>query len=159
MEWFMKKTFLALSLMTFSQLSNAVSIHYQTRELKGVIKTSVPLEQVQAQMGCVFENTSGNLIDTRVSPTTRIIKMNEGEYQLIIKGGSYREILPSYQLVSCHYKFIVLGRTLTGKAVLEDVFVMGSDRERMEANELEIFRNKNAVSEKLESLINPLEVF
>ncbi len=146
--------FLVLSGSTFAE-----SIRYHTDEIKGVFfSSSLIIEQAQAQMGCILMNKDGNIIDTRVSPFTKVVKSSEAIFNVSVKAGKYFEMLPGYKVQTCFYKFIILGKTKLGKAFIRDVVVFGSDETTISEDEIEIFRNKVLITETIKSLLKPLVV-
>lgn len=153
----MKKVIGIMLLVFVSKFSSAETISYKTEKLTGTIVVSnLTLDQLQAQMGCVFQNAEGKGISTRVSPFTHIQKISEQEYKINIAAGKYLEILPKYELKNCFYKFIVLGKNNLGKKFIKDLTILGSESETLEESELKIFHDKKYVTQKLQGILNPL---
>lgn len=121
---------MTLLVWTSAQAEN-VKLRYS--EINSELKSDgLEIEQVQAKLRCHFvrKKDGGNLIRRRYV----FSKYDAGK--LWIKKASLTEWLPGFDLRSCAYILIVLGKDEQGKSMMGDIVLMGQVRGDMSADDL-----------------------
>lgn len=147
------KTFLftlVLSLALGSSKLHAESIRFKTPALQGkLIANNIELTDWQTVMSCHF-NYRGQRKESIRYPQT-ILNNHEGSsYALKIKAGSLSEALPNWELLTCAYKLILIGKNITThQLAFGEIFLMGRENGVMSESELQVIRDLHLVSKIL----------
>lgn len=140
-----------LILLNFNILAATISI--KTPQINGNITTSSNLEisELQAVLSCHFGKTGARKESKRYI-LSNLKFIAPFEYSLRINKGSLFEILPSnMKLLTCAYKLIVIGKNLDlGKAVFNDLFLIGQEYGEMSEDELAEIQDENYLRNALE---------
>lgn len=156
------KLFLSITLSVFI-CSNALAdnISIKTPELNGKIifkAQNFKLTDWQAVMSCHFDYKGSRkgvqrFIQTFVQPEA------ENNYLIRIKKGSLSEFLPGWDLLTCAYKLILIGRdTVTNKSLFGEIYLLGKEHGQMEMEDIRDFENIDYVTKALGDKLNDLKL-
>lgn len=122
------------------------------------------LEQIQPKLRCHLynEKTGVNKIFRKyIHSSLKKTMTSQGatEYKIISKRGSLWNYLPGFEIQSCAYVLIVMGKqTYTGKSLMGDIVLMGQLKGRMSDEELSLLNDKKYVAMHLKKRIQDMHL-
>ena len=153
------KLILLFTILTTQAFADNISI--KTPELNGKIifqAVNFKLTDWQAVMSCHFDY-KGSRKGVLRYPQTFVQAEAPNEYIIRIKKGSLSEILPGWDLLTCAYKLILIGRdTVTNKSLFGEIFLLGQEHGQMEMEDIRDFENKEYVTKALGDKLNDLKL-
>jgi len=156
----MKKLMTILSLLFLCQLSMAENIKIKVKAHKGeIITNGFTLGQMQGQLLCVFYSEKLGVQKVR-RRYMQMLSKNVGEerYEFSVKKTSLTEWMPTFEIKSCAYKFIILGQKPNGKTALGDIVLAGAEHIVMSKEDIRQMEDRKWINEKVSSSIHPLSL-
>ena len=151
-------TFL-FALVFFTGLAHADNVRYRTPAINGkLIAHNIEMTDWQTVMSCHF-NYQGSRKESIRYPQTWLKKLDYGVYSLKVKPGSLSEMLPRWDLLTCAYKLILIGKnTTTHQLAFGEIFLLGKESGVMSESELQVMMDMNQVTKILNEKTRELTV-
>jgi len=139
--------------------ARAEKINYRISAIDGEIRSlNVDLTHVQPRMICQF-SLSGKSQESAVYPQSRFIKLSNGHYQIKIQAATLFEWLPSLQIKNCHFKLMLIGKSLQEeRPYFREILLHGVDDRQMTDEELRSLFDRGEVSRLIREKIQPLDL-
>ncbi|MFA6238212.1 MAG: hypothetical protein WC635_12840 [Bacteriovorax sp.] len=144
-----KALFFALVLILSTTLM-AETVRFKAPAINGkLIANNIKLTDWQTVMSCHF-NHRGQRKESIRYPQTFLTSQDGGNYSLKIKAGSLSELLPNWELQTCAYKLILIGKNITShQLAFGEIFLLGKETGVMSTSELQIMQDLNQVTKIL----------
>ncbi len=155
----MKKLITLFTLVLLSLNAHADNVKYKTPAINGkLIANNIEMTDWQAVMSCHFNYQGGRKESIRY-PQTFLTKTEGTNYTLKIKAGSLSEFLPHWDLLTCAYKLILIGKNATTHSLaFGEIFLMGKESGVMSESELQSMMDINYVTKVLNEKTKELSV-
>lgn len=155
----MKQITLFFALVLFTQATLADTVRFRAPALNGkLIATNIEFTDWQTVMSCHF-NYQGSRKESIRYPQTWLKKLDNGTYSLKVKAGSLTEMLPRWELLTCAYKLILIGKNVsTHQLAFGEIFLMGKETGVMSESELQTMMDLNQVTKILNDKTRELSV-
>ncbi len=102
-----------------------------------LIANNLEMTDWQAVMSCHF-NVQGSRKESIRYPQTFLTKLDGHAYALKVKAGSLSELLPNWELLTCAYKLILIGKnSTTHQLAFGEIFLVGKESGVMSEGELQ----------------------
>jgi hypothetical protein len=146
----MKKITILFTLVLMSLSAHADIVRYKAPAIDGkIIANNLEMTDWQAVMSCHF-NYQGSRKESVRYPQTFLKKIDGQTYSLKIKAGSLMEALPHWELLTCAYKLILIGKNVTThQLAFGEIFLMGKESGVMSESELQAMMDINQVTKVL----------
>jgi hypothetical protein len=130
--------------------AHADIVRFRAPALNGKITANnLELTDWQAVMSCHF-NYQGSRKESIRYPQTILKKLDGNSYSIKVKAGTLNEMLPHWELLTCAYKLIVIGKNaLTRQVAFGEIFLMGKESGVMSESELQVLMDVNQVTKIL----------
>jgi hypothetical protein len=160
------KTKNILQLVLFSSLlapmvSRADNVSMKTPELSGLVTfhgSNMKLTDWQAVMRCHFDYKGSRKESIRY-PQTFMKDLGNEAYSISVKKGSLSEFLPTWRLLTCAYKLILIAKnTETGKNAFGEIYLAGQEHGEMDPEELKVMEDQTMLAEILKEKLHDLRV-
>lgn len=144
-----KLTFLFTLLLTINA-AHADNVRVKAPAINGkLVANNIEMTDWQAVMSCHF-NYQGSRKESIRYPQTFLNKIEGNTYSLRIKAGSLSELLPHWELLTCAYKLILIGKNITTHQVaFGEIYLMGKETGVMSESELQAMQDVNQVTKVL----------
>ena len=141
--------FFALLLASIS-FAHADNVRVKAPAINGkLIANNLEMTDWQAVMSCHF-NYQGSRKESVRYPQTFLTKLEGNTYTLKIKAGSLSELLPHWELLTCAYKLILIGKnSTTHQIAFGEIYLMGKENGVMTESELQAMQDVNQVTKVL----------
>lgn len=145
-----KTLFFALVFNAFSTAVQAENVRFKAPPLNGkLIANNIELTDWQTVMSCHF-NHRGQRKESIRYPQTFLSNHEGSGYQLKIKAGSLSEYLPNWELQTCAYKLILIGKNSTTRQLaFGEIYLLGKESGVMSTSELQVMQDLNLVTKIL----------
>jgi hypothetical protein len=145
----MKKLTILFTLLLVS-VAHADIVRVKTPAINGkLVANNLEMTDWQAVISCHF-NYQGSRKESIRYPQTFLTKQEGSNYTLKIKAGSLSEILPHWELLTCAYKLILIGKNITTHQIaFGEIFLMGKESGVMSDSELQAMQDVNQVTKVL----------
>ncbi len=148
----MKKiTILFTLILVFSSgVLRAEIVRYKAPLINGkLIANNLEMTDWQAVMSCHF-NYYGSRKESIRYPQTFLTKSDGNSYNLKVKAGSLSEYLPHWELLTCAYKLILIGKNATThQLAFGEIYLLGKESGVMSEAELQAIQDTNFVTKAL----------
>ena len=149
----MKKLTIFFTLLLFSicvSVAQADIVRVKAPAINGkLVANNLEMTDWQAVMSCHF-NYQGSRKESIRYPQTWLTKIEGNSYALKIKAGSLSEMLPNWELLTCAYKLILIGKNSTTHHIaFGEIFLMGKESGVMSESELQAMQDVNQVTKVL----------
>lgn len=150
--------FFTLVLLSTSTLL-ADTVRFKTPAVNGkLIANNIEMTDWQTVMSCHF-NYHGSRKESIRYPQTWLKKLDNGAYSLKVKAGSLSEMLPNWELLTCAYKLILIGKNAsTHQLAFGEIYLMGKESGVMSESELQAMMDINQVTKVLAERTRELTV-
>lgn len=147
---FIKTTLFTLVFTLFSTTAIAESVRFKAPALTGkLIANNIEMTDWQTVMSCHF-NYRGQRKESIRYPQTFLTAHNGSGYTLKIKAGSLSEFLPNWELLTCAYKLILIGKNITTRQLsFGEIYLLGKENGVMSESELQAMQDINLVTKLL----------
>ncbi|MDO9184091.1 MAG: hypothetical protein Q7U04_16880 [Bacteriovorax sp.] len=154
----MKKLTILFALL-ISATTYADNVRVKTPAINGkIIVNNLELTDWQAVISCHF-NYQGTRKESIRYPQTLLNKIDANTYALKIKAGSLSEFLPHWELLTCAYKLILIGKnSVTHQVAFGEIFLMGKESGSMSEGELQAIQDTALVTKILNDKTKELAV-
>lgn len=144
------KTILFTLVFAFSSGLLAETVRYKAPVINGkLIANNIEMTDWQAVMSCHF-NYQGRRKESIRYPQTFLTEHVGNSYTLRIKAGSLSEFLPNWELLTCAYKLILIGKnTITHQSAFGEIYLLGKESGVMSESELQSMQDINQVTKAL----------
>ena len=150
------KLLLTLALFLSSQVF-ADSINFQTPAYQKTIHVNgITISEVQPKLTCHFKNKKTGVDKISRKYIYAQLKSLDSDnveiqrYKLISKRGILLERIPRFDIQSCAYVLIIIGKEkINGKSIMGDIVLIGQLRGRMGQEEINLFQDKSYVAKHL----------
>lgn len=145
----MKKLTILFTLLLVS-VAHADIVRIKTPAINGkLVANNLEMTDWQAVISCHF-NYQGSRKESIRYPQTFLTKLEGSNYTLKIKAGSLSEMLPHWELLTCAYKIIFIGKNITTHQIaFGEIFLMGKESGVMSESELQAMQDANQVTKVL----------
>jgi len=152
-------TFLSALVFLLCGPAHADNVRYRTPALSGkLIASNLEMTDWQTVMSCHF-NFQGSRKESIRYPQTWLKKSENGVYALKVKAGSLSEMLPRWDLLTCAYKLILIGKnTTTHQLAFGEIYLMGKESGVMSESELQTIMDLAQVTKILNEKTRELKV-
>lgn len=146
----MRKLTILFTLLFSIGVSHADIVKVKAPAINGkLIANNLEMTDWQTVMSCHF-NYQGLRKESIRYPQTFLNKIEGNTYSLKIKAGSLSEILPHWELLTCAYKLILIGKNITTHQIaFGEIFLMGKETGIMNESELQAMQDVNQVAKVL----------
>lgn len=150
---------LVLIMSTFVRIAKADIVRFKAPVVNGKLTSNnIEMTDWQAVMSCHF-NYQGSRKESIRYPQTFLKKMEGSTYSLKIKAGSLNEMLPHWELLTCAYKLILVGKnSSTHQVAFGEIFLMGKESGTMSESELQAMMDINQVTKVLNERTKDLTI-
>jgi hypothetical protein len=147
------------TLLFYYSSAFADNVRFRTPQISGkLIAENIEMTDWQTVMSCHF-NFRGQRKESIRYPQTWLKKIDSNTYSLKIKAGSLTEILPRFELLTCAYKLILIGKNQTTHQLsFGEIFLMGKESGVMSESELQSIQELSTVSKILSEKTRELTV-
>lgn len=155
----MKKLTLFFALVFLSTASVAGIVRFRAPALNGkLVANNIEMTDWQTVMSCHF-NYQGSRKESIRYPQTWLKKIDNGVYSLKVKAGSLSEALPNWDLLTCAYKLILIGKNVSTRQIaFGEIYLMGKESGVMSDSELQAMMDLNQVTKTLTERTRELTV-
>ncbi len=155
----MKSLTFLFALVFFTSAAHADNVRYRSPAINGkLIANNIEMTDWQTVMSCHF-NYQGTRKESIRYPQTWLKKTENGVYTLKVKAGSLSEMLPRWDLLTCAYKLILIGKnTTTRQLAFGEIYLMGKETGVMSESELQVMMDLNQVTKILAEKTRELKV-
>ncbi|MBC7538590.1 MAG: hypothetical protein H7281_07205 [Bacteriovorax sp.] len=145
----MKNLTILFTLLLVS-VAHADIVRIKTPAINGkLVANNLEMTDWQAVISCHF-NYQGSRKESIRYPQTFLTKLEGSNYTLKIKAGSLSEMLPHWELLTCAYKIIFIGKNITTHQIaFGEIFLMGKESGVMSESELQAMQDANQVTKVL----------
>lgn len=145
--------------LVFTFSAHADIVRYKAPAINGkLIANNLEMTDWQAVMSCHF-NYQGSRKESIRYPQTWLKKIDASTYSLKIKEGSLFEALPHWELLTCAYKLILIGKNATTRQLaFGEIFLMGKESGTMSESELQAMMDINQVTKVLNDKTRELTI-
>lgn len=145
-----KTIIFTLVLLLLSANLFAESIRFKAPAISGkLLANNIELTDWQTVMSCHF-NYRGQRKESIRYPQTFLKHREASNYSLKIKATSLSEVLPNWELLTCAYKLILIGKNITThQLAFGEIFLMGKEAGVMSESELQVIRDIHQVTKVL----------
>jgi hypothetical protein len=114
-----------------------------------LIANNLEMTDWQAVMSCHF-NVQGSRKESIRYPQTFLTKLDGHTYALKVKAGSLSELLPNWELLTCAYKLILIGKnSTTHQSAFGEIFLVGKESGVMSEGELQSMQDPTQLAKIL----------
>jgi hypothetical protein len=154
-----KTILFTLVFLSFSSILKAENVRFKTPAIDGkLIANNIEVTDWQAVMSCHF-NFKGQRKESIRYPQTFLVKQNSSTYTLKIKAGSLSEFLPGWDLLTCAYKLLFIGKNITThQLAFGEIFLLGKESGEMSESELKSMQDYSMVSKILSEKTKDLTI-
>lgn len=144
------KTFFFTLVLAFSAQAMAEVVRFKAPLINGkLIANNIEMTDWQTVMSCHF-NYRGQRKESIRYPQTFLTEHTGNSYNLRIKAGSLSEYLPNWELLTCAYKLILIGKNITThQLAFGEIYLLGKESGVMSESELQAIQDINYVSKVL----------
>ena len=122
-----------------------------------IITDGVKIMHSQATLACQFEPRGNAGFKNRIRYAhTYHAPIAENRYSIRIKKFSLTEFLPTFELLNCSYRLILIAEDHNQKTMLGEFIFLGKNKGKMSAEEIKEMGHK---MKDIQALYQPLEVF
>lgn len=150
--------FFALVLLSIGT-TRADAVKFKTPAINGkLIANNITMTDWQTVMSCRF-NYQGTKKELIRHPQTILKKIEGSTYSLKIKASSLDEIHSRWDLLTCSYKLILIGKNITThQLAFGEILLMGKESGVMSESELQVMMDINQVTKILSERTRELTV-
>ena len=147
------------ALLFFYSNAFADNVRFRAPSINGkLIAENIEMTDWQTVMSCHF-NYRGQRKESIRYPQTWLKKIDANTYSLKIKAGSLTEILPHFELLTCAYKLILIGKNQTTHQLsFGEIYLLGKESGVMSESELQSMQELSTVSKLLNERAKELTV-
>lgn len=137
----------------------ADNVRFRAPQISGkLIANNIEMTDWQTVMSCHF-NYRGQRKESIRYPQTWLKKIDNNTYSLKIKAGSLSEFLPHFELLTCAYKLILIGKNQTTHQLsFGEIYLLGKETGVMSESELQTMQEFSTVSKLLNEKTKELTV-
>lgn len=150
-----------LLILLLPVISHADNVSMKTPELSGLVtihSDHMTLTDWQAVMSCHFDYKGSRKESIRY-PQTFMKATGSDTYSISIKKGSLSEFLPTWRLLTCAYKLILIAKNSeTGKNAFGEINLAGQEHGEMDPVDLKVMMDKSALAEILNEKLKDLKL-
>jgi hypothetical protein len=148
----MKKLTILIALFLSTLIPSAFADYVRVKAplLNGkLLANNLDMTDWQAVMSCHF-NVQGSRKESIRYPQTFLTKLDGHTYSLKVKAGSLSELLPNWELLTCAYKLILIGKnSTTHQLAFGEIYLVGKESGVMSEGELQSMQDPNQLAKIL----------
>lgn len=146
----MKKITICIALLFICSPLLAETVKFKSPAISGkIIANNIEMTDWQTVMSCHF-NYRGSRKESIRYPQTFLTNHEGSAYALKIKAGALNEYMPNWELLTCAYKLILIGKnTTTHQLAFGEIFLLGKETGVMSESELQAIQDINQVTKIL----------
>jgi hypothetical protein len=155
----MKTITIFFALLLFYSNAFADNVRFKAPPINGkLIANNIEMTDWQTAMSCHF-NYRGKRIQSIRYPQTWLNKIDTNTYSLKIKGGTLNEFLPHFELLTCAYKLILIGKNQTTHQLsFGEIYLLGKESGVMSESELQAMQELPTVAKALNEKTKELTI-
>lgn len=151
------KNLIIFTCLIFSTSLMAERMKFQTPAYQKIIHTSdVTITDLQPKLRCHFKNpkTGVNKFSRKyIYAQVQSMDPDSSElqrYKVVSKRGNFFDMLPGFEVQSCAYVLVVIGKDKrTGQSIMGDIVLMGQMNGKMTREELNMLKDRSYVANHL----------
>lgn len=131
-------------------MTRAENVRIKTPAINGkLIANNLEMTDWQTVISCHF-NYQGSRKEFTRYPQTILSKLDGNTYSLKIKHASLHELLPRWDLLTCAYKLILIGKNvITHQIAFGEILLVGKETGVMNESELQTMQDVNQLTKIL----------